>query len=145
MRFLKEIFLGVLLLSGLTGRGTFHIHGSYDLDEDGKPDIFTSAEAVYVATADQTVAAANSGDIDGDGTPELIAEIDQDYPILDLQEIYDGATLELKWVLPSGYYNNSGMMIPFVKNMLSPFFDFTSKTPSPISRIETSNVPPPKS
>ena len=36
MRFLKEIFLGVLLLSGLTGRGTFHIHGSYDLDKDGK-------------------------------------------------------------------------------------------------------------
>ena len=28
---------------------------------------------------------------------------------------------------------------------VSPFVDFTSNTPSPISKIETSNVPPPKS
>ena len=28
---------------------------------------------------------------------------------------------------------------------VSPFVDFTSKTPSPISKIEISNVPPPKS
>ena len=28
---------------------------------------------------------------------------------------------------------------------VSPLVDFTSKTPSPISRIDTSNVPPPKS
>ena len=28
---------------------------------------------------------------------------------------------------------------------VSPFVAFTSKTPSPISRIETSNVPPPRS
>ncbi len=28
---------------------------------------------------------------------------------------------------------------------VSPFVDFTSKTPSPISRIDTSKVPPPRS
>ena len=28
---------------------------------------------------------------------------------------------------------------------MSPLVDFTSKTPSPTSRIETSNVPPPRS
>ena len=28
---------------------------------------------------------------------------------------------------------------------MSPFVDFTSNTPSPISKIEISNVPPPKS
>jgi hypothetical protein len=28
---------------------------------------------------------------------------------------------------------------------VSPFVDLTSKTPSPTSRIDTSNVPPPKS
>jgi|TARA_B100002003_G_scaffold203386_1_gene196022 hypothetical protein len=63
------------------------------------------------------------GDIDGDGIPELMAEIDQDYPSHDLQEIYDGATLELKWVLPS-YLSNSGIMFTAIKNILSPFFDF---------------------
>jgi len=27
--------IGILLLSGLTGKGDFHVHGSYDLDKDG--------------------------------------------------------------------------------------------------------------
>ena len=35
MRFLKGIFLGVLLLSNLTGKVVFHVYGSYDLDKDG--------------------------------------------------------------------------------------------------------------
>ena len=35
MRFLQGIFIWILLLSGLTGKGDFHIHGSYDLDKDG--------------------------------------------------------------------------------------------------------------
>ena len=35
MRFLHEILLGILLLSGLSGKGVFHVHGSYDLDKDG--------------------------------------------------------------------------------------------------------------
>jgi hypothetical protein len=35
MRFLQGILIGILLLSGLTGKGDFHVHGSYDLDKDG--------------------------------------------------------------------------------------------------------------
>jgi hypothetical protein len=50
-----------------TGAETF-----IDGDTNNRPDIYTSATAVYVAQADQTVAAANSGDIDGDGTVDTV-------------------------------------------------------------------------
>ena len=36
MRFLRVIYVGVLLLSSLLGKGEFHLHGSYDLDKDDK-------------------------------------------------------------------------------------------------------------
>ena len=36
MRLFKAMVLGVLLLSSIMGRGTFHIHGSYDTDSDGR-------------------------------------------------------------------------------------------------------------
>ena len=41
MRFLQGILIGILLLSGLTGKGDFHVHGSYDLDKDGHEETFT--------------------------------------------------------------------------------------------------------
>ena len=41
---------------------------------------------------------------------------------MDLMEIYDGATLELKWELPSGYDNDN--MFSALKHILSPFFNF---------------------
>jgi hypothetical protein len=67
------------------------------------------------------------GDIDGDGTPELIAVgIEND---TQLTEIYDGATLELKWTF--GYDNyepeneeNSDIKLASLKYMSSPFTDF---------------------
>ena len=36
MRLFKAMVLGVLLLSSIMGRGTFHIHESYDTDSDGR-------------------------------------------------------------------------------------------------------------
>ena len=56
-------------------------------------------------------------DIDGDGTPELFA-----HTSTDVFEIYDGATLELKWVLPAGYYDE--IFTSVIQYILSPFFDF---------------------
>ena len=50
-----------------TGKETF-----IDAGSDKRPDIYTSAKAVYVAQADQTIAANNSGDIDGDGTVDTV-------------------------------------------------------------------------
>ena len=92
MRFLKEIFLGVLLLSGLTGRGTFHIHGSYDLDEDGKVETLVlntrTSSAIWVEVTTSTTidtlwsfTLPNGGkfsdveiaDINADGYNEIIA------------------------------------------------------------------------
>ena len=92
MRFLKEIFLGVLLLSGLTGRGTFHIHGSYDLDEDGKVETLVlntrTSSAIWVEVTTSTTidtlwsftlpnggkfADVEIADIDADGYNEIIA------------------------------------------------------------------------
>jgi hypothetical protein len=67
------------------------------------------------------------GDIDGDGTPELIAVfgIDTD---TQLTEIYDGATLELKWTFEYDNYvpdRNSDIKLASLKYMLSPFTDFS--------------------
>ena len=54
-RFLKGIFLGVLLLSGLSGKGTFHVHGSYDLDNDGQAETLIlntrASSAIWVEIA----------------------------------------------------------------------------------------------
>jgi Ca2+-binding RTX toxin-like protein len=50
-----------------TGAETF-----IDSDTNNRPDVYTSATAVYVAQADQTLAAANSGDLDGDGTVDTV-------------------------------------------------------------------------
>ena len=50
-----------------TGAETF-----IDANSDNRPDVYTSATAVYVAQADQTIAAANNGDIDGDGTNDTV-------------------------------------------------------------------------
>ena len=36
MRFLRVIYVGVLILSSLLGKGDFHLHGSYDFDNDDK-------------------------------------------------------------------------------------------------------------
>ena len=95
MRFLKEIFIGVLLLSDLTGRGTFHIHGSYDLDEDGKVETLVlntrTSSAIWVEiTTSMTIdtlwsfTLPNGGkfsdveivDINDDGYNEIIATPD---------------------------------------------------------------------
>ena len=38
MRFFIAIFLGVLLLPNVYGGGEFHIHRSYDLDNDGQSE-----------------------------------------------------------------------------------------------------------
>ncbi len=54
-------------------------------------------------------------DIDGDGIPELYGEDSQGIPGL-----YDGSTLELKWLLPQ-YPDLSDE-----SHILSPFFDFNS-------------------
>jgi hypothetical protein len=50
-----------------TGEETF-----IDAGGDKRPDVYTSATAVYVAQANQTTAANNSGDIDGDGTVDTV-------------------------------------------------------------------------
>jgi hypothetical protein len=50
-----------------TGAETF-----IDSDANNRPDVYTSATAVYIAQADQTVAAANNGDLDGDGTVDTV-------------------------------------------------------------------------
>jgi len=55
MRFLQGIFIWILLLSGLTGKGDFHIHGSYDLDKDGHEETLIlnarASSAIWVEIA----------------------------------------------------------------------------------------------
>ena len=66
------------------------------------------------------------GDIDGDGTPELIAIFGIETST-QLTEIYDGATLELKWTFEYDNYKpdrNSDIKLASLKYMSSPFTDF---------------------
>jgi hypothetical protein len=55
MRFLQGIFIWILLLSGLTGKGDFHVHGSYDLDKDGHEETLIlnarASSAIWVEIA----------------------------------------------------------------------------------------------
>ena len=55
MRFLQGILIGILLLSGLTGKGDFHVHGSYDLDKDGHEETLIlnahASSAIWVEIA----------------------------------------------------------------------------------------------
>ena len=61
------------------------------------------------------------------------------------------AIVSLRRSIPASFLNSSARysIIRLSKSSpprnVSPLVDLTSKTPSPISRIETSNVPPPKS
>mgnify|MGYP001197413588 CR=1 FL=1 len=94
-RFLKGIFLGVLLLSGLSGKATFHVHGSYDLDNDGQAETLIlntrASSAIWVEIAKsapgdtlwayslpdgQQFNDAEIADINGDGFYDLVAVVD---------------------------------------------------------------------
>ena len=59
MRFLQGILIGILLLSGLTGKGDFHVHGSYDLDKDGHEETLIlnarASSAIWVEIAKSSV------------------------------------------------------------------------------------------
>lgn len=95
MRFLQGILIGILLLSGLTGKGDFHVHGSYDLDKDGHEETLIlntrTSSAVWVEIAkssaidtlwsfslpqEQIFNDAEIVDIDGDGYYEIVAVVD---------------------------------------------------------------------
>ena len=95
MRFLKGIFLGVLLLSNLTGKVVFHVYGSYDLDKDGLAETLilnTRASSAiwveisksshvdtlwsYILPQGQIFNDAEIVDMDDDGYHELIAVVD---------------------------------------------------------------------
>ena len=59
-RFLKGIILGFLLMSGLTGKGVFHVHGSYDLDKDGLVETLIlntrASSAIWVEISKSSIA-----------------------------------------------------------------------------------------
>ena len=95
MRFLQGILIGILLLSGLTGKGDFHVHGSYDLDKDGHEETLIlnarASSAIWVEIAKssaidtlwsftlpqgQIFNDAEIVDIDGDGYYDMVAVVD---------------------------------------------------------------------
>ena len=95
MRFLQGILIGILLLSGLTGKGDFHVHGSYDLDKDGHEETLIlnapASSAIWVEIAKssaidtlwsftlpqgQIFNDAEIVDIDGDGYYDMVAVAD---------------------------------------------------------------------
>ena len=95
MRFLQGILIGILLLSGLTGKGDFHVHGSYDLDKDGHEETLIlntrTSSVIWVEIAKsaaidtlwsyslpqgQVFNDAEIVDIDGDGYYEIVAVVD---------------------------------------------------------------------
>mgnify|MGYP001485930049 CR=1 FL=1 len=95
MRFLQGILIGILLLSGLTGKGDFHVHGSYDLDKDGHEETLIlnafAQSAVWVEITKsspidtlwsftlpqgQIFNDAEIVDIDSDGYYDMVAVVD---------------------------------------------------------------------
>ncbi|MBT3502176.1 MAG: hypothetical protein HOB40_02895 [Candidatus Marinimicrobia bacterium] len=107
MRFLRKIFIGVLLLSSLSARGVFHVHGSYDLDKDGVIETLilntrtSSASWVeitnssitdtvwsYLLPNGQSFNDVEVLDINGDGYNELVAIVDLPPSVNDQSWLY---------------------------------------------------------
>ena len=92
MRLLKAMVLGVLLLSPLLGRGTFHIHQPYDTNSDGQFETLVlnsrTSSAIWVEISSNkdlndtlwtfqlpkggTFADGEIIDINGDQQPDLV-------------------------------------------------------------------------
>ena len=98
-RFLKGIILGFLLMSGLTGKGVFHVHGSYDLDKDGLVETLIlntrASSAIWVEISKSSIADtiwtyllpngqkfndAEVVDLNNDGYHDLVAVVEMVAP-----------------------------------------------------------------